>query len=64
MAVAPRLRYVTEATGIAFNVNDNVNDNVNTQHPSSDTYYDLQGRPVSNPAKGSIYIRNGKKILY
>ena len=60
MAVAPRLRYVTEATGIAFNVNDNVN----TQHPSSDTYYDLQGRPVSNPAKGSIYIRNGKKILY
>ena len=25
-------------------------------------YYDIQGRPVSNPTRG-IYIRNGKKVL-
>ena len=24
--------------------------------------YDLQGRPVSEPAKGSIYIIDGKKV--
>ena len=25
--------------------------------------YDLQARPVSEPAKGSIYIINGKKVV-
>lgn len=25
--------------------------------------YDLQGRPVSEPAKGSIYIIDGKKVV-
>ena len=27
-------------------------------------YYDLQGREVTNPVKGNIYILNGKKIIY
>ena len=26
--------------------------------------FDLQGRKVKNPAKGNIYIQNGKKVLY
>ena len=26
-------------------------------------YYDLQGRVVKNPAKGGIYIRDGKKVI-
>ena len=30
----------------------------------SDIYYDLQGRKVTNPVKGNIYIRNKKKIVY
>ena len=28
-----------------------------------DTLYDLQGRKVSSPEKGNIYIQNGKKVL-
>lgn len=31
--------------------------------PSETTYYDLSGRKVSNPQKGSIYIVNGKKTM-
>ncbi|MBR3372628.1 MAG: Ig-like domain-containing protein [Bacteroidaceae bacterium] len=30
----------------------------------SNTYYDLQGRRVTNPVKGNIYINNGKKVKY
>ena len=30
---------------------------------SETTYYDLSGRKVSNPQKGSIYIVNGKKTM-
>ena len=26
-------------------------------------YYDLQGRPVARPQKGSMYIRNGRKYV-
>jgi hypothetical protein len=29
---------------------------------STDTYYDLMGRQVTQPAKG-IFIRNGKKVI-
>lgn len=36
--------------------------NENTVVPSQ--YYDLQGRKVMTPRKGSMYISNGKKILY
>ncbi len=31
---------------------------------SSPVFYDLLGRPVSAPAKGGIYIRDGRKIRY
>lgn len=34
----------------------------NEQLPISNCYYDLQGRPVSNPEKG-VYIKDGHKIL-
>ena len=30
----------------------------------SNTYYDLQGRRVTNPVKGNIYIYNGKTIKH
>ncbi|MCH5224699.1 MAG: starch-binding protein [Muribaculaceae bacterium] len=30
---------------------------------SKDLFYDLQGFPTSNPQKGRIYIKSGKKIL-
>lgn len=33
-----------------------------TENPESSRYYDLQGRPVSNPAKG-IYIKDGRKVI-
>ena len=34
-----------------------------TVAPNTDTpYYDLQGRPVTNPTRG-IYIRNGRKVV-
>ena len=29
----------------------------------NEVYYDLQGRKVKNPAKGSIYIVDGKKVM-
>jgi hypothetical protein len=28
----------------------------------SDTYYDLQGRKVTNPTRG-VYIKNGRKVI-
>lgn len=34
---------------------------IDTDTPDNGIYYDLLGRPVSNPTKG-IYIHNGKKI--
>jgi hypothetical protein len=39
---------------------DVVEDSLN----GDDFIYDLQGRRVSEPKKGGIYIKNGKKILY
>ena len=35
---------------------------VNREAAAPDTWYDLQGRPVTQPGKG-VYIRNGKKII-
>ena len=46
------------ATIIYDVVEDSLNNNGN------DFIYDLQGRRVSEPKKGGIYIKNGKKILY
>ena len=34
-----------------------------TAKSDEDTFYDLQGRKVSSPEKGNIYIQNGKKVL-
>ena len=39
---------------------DVVEDSLN----GDDFIYDLQGRRVSEPKKGGIYIKNGKKILF
>lgn len=33
------------------------------QRPSSGTWYNLQGVPVSHPEKGAFYISNGRKVL-
>ena len=46
------------ATIIYDVVEDSLNNN------GDDYIYDLQGRRVSEPKKGGIYIKNGKKILY
>lgn len=46
------------ATIIYDVVEDSLNGNGN------DFIYDLQGRRVSEPKKGGIYIKNGKKILF
>ena len=46
------------ATIIYDVVEDSLNNNGN------DFIYDLQGRRVSEPKKGGIYIKNSKKILY
>lgn len=32
--------------------------------PASGTYYDLQGRRVTNPQRGGMYIVNGKKVIF
>lgn len=34
-----------------------------TAKSDEDTFYDLQGRKVSSPEKGNIYLQNGKKVL-
>ena len=31
--------------------------------PSDTKYYDLQGRPVTRPEKGRIYIHDGRKVV-
>ena len=36
----------------------------NRNQSSESRFYDLMGRPVYNPVKGHIYIKNGRKILY
>jgi hypothetical protein len=44
-----------------FNAIENVTVDTN---PGDNIYYNLQGMRVGAPTKGSIYIHNGKKILY
>ena len=49
--------YDPEAVGIkSYEISQSPLDN--------ETFFDLQGRRVLNPRKGSIYIVNGKKIAY
>lgn len=40
-------------------------DNINTlnQLPSDGWYYNFKGQRVLNPVRGSLYIRNGKKVI-
>ncbi|ASB48764.1 glycoside hydrolase [Alkalitalea saponilacus] len=44
----------------------NINDMPEFQdwNDGDNVYYDLLGRPVRNPQKGVIYIKNGKKVIY
>jgi len=35
-----------------------------TLHTPHSTIYDLQGRKVTTPQAGRIYLRNGKKITW
>ena len=39
-------------------------DIVETDNAADGTIYDLSGRPVVEPVKGSMYIINGKKVVY
>ncbi|MBQ2968955.1 MAG: chitobiase/beta-hexosaminidase C-terminal domain-containing protein [Bacteroidaceae bacterium] len=48
-----RIDYEGDATGIR---------SVEDGRAATDTYYDLLGRPVSQPSQG-LYIKNGKKII-
>ena len=41
---------------------DTAVDEINAAQQADGRYYDLMGRPVSNP-EGGIYIHNGKKVL-
>ena len=42
---------------------NNVSSVTDIDNPATDTpYYDLQGRPVANPARG-IYIKDGRKVV-
>ena len=40
-----------------------VND-VKVNRAADARYYDLQGRPVSNPTSGTLYIHEGKVVRY
>lgn len=46
------------------NANSSVTDFMEENRVTDGVYYNLQGMPVSNPAKGQIYILNSKKIIY
>ena len=37
---------------------------IKEERAESNDIYDLQGRKVSNPVKGGIYIQNGKKVMW
>lgn len=50
-----RMRFDDDATGI---------NSVENDADIAPVYYDLTGRRVANPTKGSIYIVNGKKVLF
>ncbi len=49
--------YVRSTDGIKYISTENI-DNFNQ------LMYDLSGRPTSNPIKGNIYIKNGKKEIF
>ena len=49
----PPSGYNSITDGVAFKTDE-----------SSDLYYNLQGMKTSSPRPGSIYIHNGKKIIY
>jgi len=51
--------YDPEAVGIVEVENDSQTSNLKPQ-----TFYDLQGRKVAVPQRNTIYIRNGKKVVY
>ena len=36
----------------------------NGTSPHGNTYYDLQGRKITNPQKGQLYIKNKSKVIY
>jgi len=42
---------------------DGIKSVVNTTEVSKDAWHDLEGREISQPQKGRIYIRSGKKVL-
>lgn len=60
----------TDAESLAFNINvtdpDGINDSATEEQKGDGIIYDLQGRKIQDPqpAKRSIYIINGKKVLY
>ena len=51
-----------------FNLGNNITGIANaeavTPGAAGATYYDMQGRRVSAPQKGQLYIVNGKKVIY
>lgn len=50
------LKQIENGTGGIVNVNSDAGEDVR--------YYDLMGRPVENPVKGSIYVRGGKCVIF
>ena len=60
----------TDAESLAFNINvtdpDGISDAATEEQKGDGIIYDLQGRKIQDPqpAKHSIYIINGKKVLY
>ena len=60
----------TDAESLAFNINvtdpDGISDAATEEQKGDGIIYDLQGRKIQDPqpAKRSIYIINGKKVLY
>ena len=50
------LKQIENGTGGIVDVNSDAREDVR--------YYDLMGRPVDNPVKGSIYVRGGKCVIF
>lgn len=61
-SLSPRFLNLPESV-ISFSFPNLPESETDTQDKDSDTIYDLQGRRVTTPVKGHLYIRGGKKVF-
>lgn len=55
--------HTPEAGGINNGLNPTGIESITTPRPTNDKKYDLSGREITMPIRGTVYIENGKKLI-